>query len=723
MRVELSALVNDFFARDHMLGGPNEEDCSDTEDESETEEIERRNNYEPLSQPLTSPRTTQSPMSISSLVTSRSSRPPSPPISTLSGVSRSANGPARHLSISTAQSQEPILPSSLHPILPVSSYAPPTKLINNSSDALGKAGYTVSNEPRRSLAPPNSIFSAVPRGAGPDSPWALGPGNGMGWPARVPVPLPAPNTASSSAWGAQGGNGNESGAPIQSGPRVWKAIGRSRELFNGGVTRGRSSSESITGSIAKPDIGGPSSSTSAGKNAIPSLSRSAAAVGQAACPRHLRDTDSCPRSCIHRTFSSAPIPANSSSGATTIGAGLSRPGLPLRRPQSTAKSATTRPQSRSRSYSIGTSSSQTYSSGKSTTSTAASSKSSSQHTNPQSARAQTRNPRKNSDRETRMADVLPRFLRFSALIAKELGREARETGEQKVLDVMPQDVHTTVSTSATNSGFASHNSSHSSHSRSHSHHGSSFGAKETLPIHLQPSSTGHARPTRAWYALLCGIVTRAVLEGYIRGKWKGADPLEVLFGLGLGNWVKNLPELASLSPTETASSQNGAKSTGRRDRSISSRGDTDTDMQNGTASEYATEDLESSSSSSSSSSSDEEDSYSVSNKASAAFEPDGMPSIEEAVRILFGRGVIATPQQDSALPERATFASSPTTSPTRYGGWAPASPTSSRYSYISPGGPTPWSRGALVRPGVGGSDPDWEWETSERISEVMQLFS
>jgi hypothetical protein len=36
--------------------------------------------------------------------------------------------------------------------------------------------------------------------------------------------------------------------------------------------------------------------------------------------------------------------------------------------------------------------------------------------------------------ETPMTDILPRFLRFSALIAKELGREARGTGEQSVID-------------------------------------------------------------------------------------------------------------------------------------------------------------------------------------------------------------------------------------------------------------------------------------------------
>jgi hypothetical protein len=39
-------------------------------------------------------------------------------------------------------------------------------------------------------------------------------------------------------------------------------------------------------------------------------------------------------------------------------------------------------------------------------------------------------------------------------------------------------------------------------------------------------------PQREWYALLCGLVTRAVLEGYLLHGWKDTKALEILFGLG-----------------------------------------------------------------------------------------------------------------------------------------------------------------------------------------------
>ena len=42
------------------------------------------------------------------------------------------------------------------------------------------------------------------------------------------------------------------------------------------------------------------------------------------------------------------------------------------------------------------------------------------------------------------------------------------------------------------------------------------------------------RPTRAWYFLLAGLLTRSALEGYMTGGWRGIEPLEVLLCVGLG---------------------------------------------------------------------------------------------------------------------------------------------------------------------------------------------
>ena len=42
------------------------------------------------------------------------------------------------------------------------------------------------------------------------------------------------------------------------------------------------------------------------------------------------------------------------------------------------------------------------------------------------------------------------------------------------------------------------------------------------------------RPARPWYMLLAGLLTRAVLEGYLSAGWRGVSPVEVLLGVGLG---------------------------------------------------------------------------------------------------------------------------------------------------------------------------------------------
>lgn len=41
-------------------------------------------------------------------------------------------------------------------------------------------------------------------------------------------------------------------------------------------------------------------------------------------------------------------------------------------------------------------------------------------------------------------------------------------------------------------------------------------------------------PTVQWYLLLADLVTRAVFEGYLTAEWKGLGPLQVLLGFGLG---------------------------------------------------------------------------------------------------------------------------------------------------------------------------------------------
>jgi hypothetical protein len=100
-----------------------------------------------------------------------------------------------------------------------------------------------------------------------------------------------------------------------------------------------------------------------------------------------------------------------------------------------------------------------------------------------------------------LADLLPRFLRLSALVAMELGREARgeepEANEGK--EGAQTDAHSSVS-----------------------------------PAGSTAKASSHALPTRAWFACLCGLITRGVLEGYMARGWKGSEYVEVLMGIGLG---------------------------------------------------------------------------------------------------------------------------------------------------------------------------------------------
>lgn len=103
-----------------------------------------------------------------------------------------------------------------------------------------------------------------------------------------------------------------------------------------------------------------------------------------------------------------------------------------------------------------------------------------------------RGPR--APKNTRLAELIPRFLRLSALVALELGRE----------------VGTTASAEDT-------------------------GAKALVP-------------TAEWYLLLAGLLTCAVLEGYLTAGWAGLTPVQVLLGVGLGSAV--IPEASPLTTND-----------------------------------------------------------------------------------------------------------------------------------------------------------------------------
>ena len=85
------------------------------------------------------------------------------------------------------------------------------------------------------------------------------------------------------------------------------------------------------------------------------------------------------------------------------------------------------------------------------------------------------------DGNTRLAELIPRFVRLSALVALELGREV--------------------------------------------------GTEETGP----GGGRAALAPTVQWYLLLASLLTRAVLEGYLTAGWTGLAPLQILLSIGLGS--------------------------------------------------------------------------------------------------------------------------------------------------------------------------------------------
>lgn len=110
---------------------------------------------------------------------------------------------------------------------------------------------------------------------------------------------------------------------------------------------------------------------------------------------------------------------------------------------------------------------------------------------------------------TRLAELIVRFLRLSALVAIELGREATE--DRASVDGERPNAP---------------NISPLLASRMLNKPGSSG---TTSDLHANA-----LRPTRAWYFLLAGLLTRSALEGYMTGGWRGTEPLEVLLCVGLG---------------------------------------------------------------------------------------------------------------------------------------------------------------------------------------------
>ncbi|KAI0707268.1 hypothetical protein C8Q76DRAFT_628896 [Earliella scabrosa] len=111
---------------------------------------------------------------------------------------------------------------------------------------------------------------------------------------------------------------------------------------------------------------------------------------------------------------------------------------------------------------------------------------------------------------TKLVELIPRFMRLSALVAMELGREATEDrisvdgGDRRDEDGPPTTPRPV-----------------------------SPQTSPRVPAQRASDYFNALRPSTEWYFLFAGLLTRAVLEGYLTANWRGVEPLEVLLGVGL----------------------------------------------------------------------------------------------------------------------------------------------------------------------------------------------
>lgn len=152
---------------------------------------------------------------------------------------------------------------------------------------------------------------------------------------------------------------------------------------------------------------------------------------------------------------------------------------------------------------------------------------------------------------TKLSELIARFLRLSAMVSAEMGREARGEEEEPASPASPTEDKDDVD----GDGDGEYSTSPSTE------RGGWEGAPPPEMEPLPPPATplppqaqaspyenqtpiyGSAlRPSREWYLLLAGLLTRAVLEGYLTAGWRGPDAVDCLLKVGLGLGV---PPLAS----------------------------------------------------------------------------------------------------------------------------------------------------------------------------------
>ena len=162
---------------------------------------------------------------------------------------------------------------------------------------------------------------------------------------------------------------------------------------------------------------------------------------------------------------------------------------------------------------------------------------------------------------TNLVDLIQRFLRLSALVAMELGLEADDRGSVGAPQWNTNETQNPVSSPPKGKGRAVSTGSfeplsqapspaqqHNNPSPSGAGSGSDNGEKMQMQYYA-------LRPSSEWYALCASLLTRAVLEGYVCGGWKGLGALETLMRVGLG-LRPDVLNVDSPSPSEDSNGEN-----------------------------------------------------------------------------------------------------------------------------------------------------------------------
>lgn len=155
--------------------------------------------------------------------------------------------------------------------------------------------------------------------------------------------------------------------------------------------------------------------------------------------------------------------------------------------------------------------------------------------------------RRDSGDSTNMVELLTRFLRLSALVAMELGSEAIDgmssVGGDNLTttwgDQQHQEASPTKDKGRATSSVPSVRSPPSAPSSPVGARSSREALKQSERERLQFLAL---RPSRDWYMLCAGLITRAVLEGYMTCGWTGLCALETLMKVGLGMGSGNVKD-------------------------------------------------------------------------------------------------------------------------------------------------------------------------------------